>query len=380
MPALTVYRLTFPGGLHVGERGVNLEESRVTIPSDTLFAALVDAYRRSYGDPTAFVALFPHDGTTGASPFLLTSAFPFAGEVRFFPMPVPLQRFFDPQTLKARRKDIQKIRYVSEALWRRMLDGEKMDKWLFPEDRHTDPTTGVALQGGTFWLTVQECPTLPSRFQSDERTGKPIPLRALREHKVYTDARVPRVTVNRINSASNIFHAGRVSFAPDCGLWIGVEWRTPTTSVGDATCEQVFHKMLALLGDDGLGGERTTGYGAFRYERVGVLTLPDASPGNRALLLSRYHPRNEELPAVLDGDGTAYNLDSIAGWLRSWDGAAQRRKRLWLMEEGSVIRPTGNAPWGDLTNVCPDYDDPTGKLPHPVWRYGLALVVGLKEA
>lgn len=380
MPALTVYRLTFPGGLHVGERGVNLEESRFTIPSDTLFAALVDAYRRSYGDPTALVAPFPRDGAAGNPPFLLTSAFPFAGEVRFFPMPTPLQRFFAPQTLKARRKDIQNIRYVSEALWRRMLDGEKMDEWLFPEARHTNPKTGVALQGGTFWLTVQECSTLPSRFQSDERTGKPIPLHAWREHKVYTDMRVPRVTVDRISSASNIFYAGRVSFAPDCGLWFGVEWRSPEARVGNETCEQVFHKMLVLLGDDGLGGERTAGYGAFHYKQDHVLGLPDARDGGLALLLSRYHPRAEELPALLNGDGTAYTLDSIAGWLRSWDGAAQRRKRLWLVSEGSVIRVLGNGPWGNVTDVAPDYDAKVGKLPHPVWRYGLALAVGLKEA
>jgi len=94
MPALTVYRLTFPGGLHIGTRGVTLEESGVDIPSDTLFAALVDACRR-LSDPAAFVEPFLQD-----APFLLSSAFPFVGEVRFFPMPTPLQRFFADQTLK----------------------------------------------------------------------------------------------------------------------------------------------------------------------------------------------------------------------------------------------------------------------------------------
>ncbi|HOT92916.1 MAG TPA: type III-A CRISPR-associated RAMP protein Csm4 [Anaerolineae bacterium] len=380
MPALTVYRLTFPGGLHVGERGVNLEESRVSVPSDTLFAALVDACRRDNSDPVAFVKPFLRGDTTGKPPFLLTSAFPFAGEVRFFPMPTPLQRFFDPRTLKNRRKDIQKIRYVSESLWRRMLDGEKLDGWLFPEDKHAEPKTGVALQGETLWLTLQECQALPSQFRDDPKTGQPVPPRALHEHQVYADVRVPRVTVNRINSASTIFHAGRVTFAPGCGLWFGVEWRAPEARAGNTTFEQVFHKMLALLGDDGLGGERTTGYGAFRYERGDTLSLPDARPGGLALLMSRYHPRNEELPAVLNGEGTAYTLDSIAGWLRSWDGAAQRRKRLWLVSEGSVIRTVGDGPWGDVTDVRPDYDATVGELPHPVCRYGLALAVGLKEA
>lgn len=380
MPALTVYRLAFPGGLHVGERGVNLEESRVTIPSDTLFAALVDAYRRGYDDPGAFVEPFPRNGAVGKPPFLLTSAFPLAGKVHFFPMPAPPQRSFDYQTLKARRKDIRKIRYVSEALWRQVLNGDKLDGWLFPENRRDDPQTGVALQGGTFWLTLEECEALPLHFRRNPQTGQVIQPRALRERKVYADARVPRVTVDRITSASTIFHAGRVTFAPDCGLWFGVEWRAPQTTVGNATFEQVLHEMLALLGDEGLGGERTAGYGAFRYERGDVLTLPDARAGGLALLLSRYHPRADELPAALNGNGTAYTLTSVAGWLRSWDGAAQRRKRLWLVSEGSVFCAVGDGPWGDVTDVRPDYNAAAGQLPHPVWRYGLALAAGLQEA
>ncbi|MCX7680815.1 MAG: type III-A CRISPR-associated RAMP protein Csm4 [Anaerolineae bacterium] len=380
MPALTIYRLTFPGGLHVGERGVNLEESRFTIPSDTLFAALVDAYRRSHGDPAAFVEPFPQGNTSGTPPFLLTSAFPFVGGVCFFPIPVPLQRFLDHETLKARRKDVQKIRYISESLWRKILDGERLDGWLFPADRRIEPTTGVALQGGTFWLTLAECAVLPPQFQRDARTGRPIQPRALHEHRVYANARVPRVTVDRLNSASTIFHAGRVTFAPGCGLWFGVEWRAPQARVGGVTFTQIVHEMLALLGDDGLGGERTAGYGAFRYERGDTLTLPDAHPGGLALLLSRYHPRAEELPDALHSAGAAYALTSVAGWLRSWDGAAQRRKRLWLVSEGSVIHAVGSGPWGDIANVRPDYDATVGELPHPVWRYGLALAVGLKEA
>lgn len=380
MPKLTVYRLTFPGGLHVGTRGVNLEESSVSLPSDTLFAALVDAYRRKGGVPDHFMTPFPRDTASGDPPFLLTSAFPSAGAVRFFPLPVPLQRIFKAETLKNRRKEIQRIRYASEKLWRRMLDGEKLDDWLFPEDRYAEPKTGVALQGGTLWLTLDERQHLPEQFLHDHKTGKPVQPRALREHKVYADARVPRVTVDRIASASNIFHAGRVTFAPDCGLWFGVEWRASQAEVEGVPYPDAFTQLLAVLGDDGLGGERTAGYGAFTWKESSPLTLPDAHPGGLALLLSRYHPRAEELPGALGSGGTAYTLTAVAGWLRSWDGAAQRRKRLWLVDEGSLVRVVGDGPWGNVMNVRPDYDAQVGELPHPVWRYGLALAVGLKEA
>jgi len=199
---------------------------------------------------------------------------------------------------------------------------------------------------------------------------------------VYETAQVPRVTVDRINSASEIFHAGRVTFAPGCGLWFGVAWHRPQDRVGNTnlTYHEAFARALDLLADDGLGGERSTGYGAFTHDQEKEpLSLADPTPGGLALLLSRYHPQPKELPAALAGDKTAYELISVGGWLRSWDGAAQRRKRLWLVAEGSVVRAVGPGPWGDLVDVRPTYGSPAGDLPHPVWRYGLALGVPVKE-
>ncbi len=92
------------------------------------------------------------------------------------------------------------------------------------------------------------------------------------------------------------------------------------------------------------------------------------------MLLSRYRPSNGGT-AGLRHPGAAYELTSVAGWLRSSQGAAQRRRRLWLVREGSVVFLPGTGPWGDVVDVRPTYDDPAGDLPHPVWRAGLALAV-----
>ena len=56
MPNLTTYTLEFCSGLHRGTRGVNLEEAGVHLPADTLFAALVQAWRHCGGDAEAFGA------------------------------------------------------------------------------------------------------------------------------------------------------------------------------------------------------------------------------------------------------------------------------------------------------------------------------------
>ncbi len=365
MASLTVYRLTFRNGFHVGAHGVNLEESAEHIPSDTLFAALLDAALRAGAGTEDFARPFQN----GDPPFLLTSAFPFAGHVRFFPMPVPLDRWFSEETLRERSGELKRIRFVSEALFQRMVKGEPMDDWLFPEKEREEPTRGAALQGGVFWLTVEEAEGLPEGM-----SVRPNRLRALRYHRVFQSHQVPRVTLDRVSSASNIFHVGRVSFAPGCGLWFGVQWRGDHPSLRD-----LFRRALAILADDGLGGERTIGYGGFVWaEEEDSLTMPDPADGDRIWLLSRYHPRPPELPAALT-DSPGYKLTAVAGWLRTWEGAAQRRQRLWLVEEGSLIRAVGPGPWGDLTDVRPRYRNPEGDLPHPVWRYGFALGAVVKE-
>jgi len=363
MAELTVYRLTFRGSFHLGARGVNLEESAEHIPSDTLFAALVDAALRAPGGGADWLAPFQN----GDPPFLLSSAFPFAGAVRFFPMPVPLDRWFGPETLRERAKDLKGVKFLSEGLFRRMLDGERMDDWLFPKDEEADHERGLSLQGGTFWLTHEEVQGLPESMRVDPATRRSIPPRALRHHVVYRVHLAPRVTLDRMTSASNIFHAGRVSFAPQCGLWFGVQWRRR-----DSALQTLFQHALALLADDGLGGERSVGYGGFSWQEAGTLSLPDPSDGGLMWLLSRYHPCKGELPHALTDDAR-YALTAVAGWLRSYGSAAQRRQRLWLVTEGSLIRAVGPGPWGDLTDVRPRYRNPQGDFPHPVWRYGFAL-------
>lgn len=368
MPQLIPYQLAFHGGLHLGTRGVNLEEASPFLPADTLFAALLDVWRRAGGDVADLAA--PFTAALPDPPFLLTSAFPYAGEVRFYPLPLNLTALFSTEILRRRSKDIKRIRYLSEALLRKALQGERLDADLFPADEHAQPQRGLALQDGSLWLTVEEAAHLPNGLRPE--SGR---WRALRYLHLWNMERVPRVTVSRITSASTIFHAGRVSFAAGCGLWFGLTWRDPERQVGAGplTFRQAFQQALALLQHEGLGGERTAGYGAFTFEEGEAFTLPDPLPGGPALLLSRYHPRQEELPQALVAEGTAYDLVSVAGWLRSPDGRAQRRKRLILVAEGSLVRPPA-FPAGDVTDVRPEYDGAPG-LPHPVYRYGLAFLV-----
>jgi CRISPR-associated protein Csm4 len=363
MPNLTPYPLRFSGGLHVGTRGVNLEEAGLSIPSDTLYAAVLDALRRSGVDLDAFARAYFAD-----PPFLLTSAFPFAGDVRFYPMPADIARRIAPDAAEKYGKRLGRIRYLSEGLLNEILSKGRLDGWLFPESETETPKTGVTLQGHALWMKVDEIARLPKQFQRSERQRHALP-RLI----VWKTARVPRVAIDRTTSASNIFQAGKVEFAEGCGLWFGVHWRRPDAQFDGTKFQDVFTTAMNILKADGLGGERTMGYGSFRFEAGQSVSWKDAQAGEMAYLLSRYHPRSEETLTGLNDPQAAYHLTPVAGWLRTFDGAAQRRKRVFLVEEGSLVR-AGEGVMGEAVDVRPVYESAPG-VPHPVYRVGLALTL-----
>jgi CRISPR-associated protein Csm4 len=378
MPKITPYRFSFRSGLHIGTRGVNLEEAGLSLPADTLFAACVDAWRRKNGDSREFAGLF--STANSAPPMLFSSAFPYAGRLLFFPMPVDLTRLFERATLQHRGKQLQRIRFLSQGLLDKALSGQKLDADLFPLNEWEEPETGAALQGGAAWMLLSEMEQLPREFQRarDRR-------HALRTLRVWSMQQLPRVTVGRITSASNLFHAGRVVFAKDCGLWFGIQWLKPEAPAGHGmTCSQAFEQALQMLQDDGIGGERSTGYGTFDAAAGELFELgSEPKPGGLSYLLSRYHPAENELPGALTGrQDVAYQMTAVAGWLRSPDSAAQRRKRVFMLNEGSLICQPDKNPAGEVTNVAPRYaseEQGAPEFPHQVYRYGLALSAAWPE-
>lgn len=372
MPQLSVYSLQLRSALHVGQHGVGLEETRYHIPSDTLFAALVATWVQLGGRAETWCDPFPRQDASGQPPFLISSAFPRAGGVRFYPMPqADLARL--GVAVSERRKDLRRIAFVSEGIFRRIISGQPLASYLCEKDE--DPRAGLFLQGGHLWLTRDEVPQLPEgmrSYRSADGAHRERPLRALWYAMVWAEDKVPRVTVDRTTSASNIFHTGRVSFSEGCGLWFGVCWLAPESE--RAGHQRMFEQALHALADAGLGGERSAGYGAFTWKSQGTVDWPDPAPGQLYVTLSRYHPRSCETPASFTGEGTAYSLQAVAGYLQSPLLASQRRRRLRLVAEGSVLRAGDSPPFGDLVDVRPQ----VGNFPHPVWRYGLACPVKLE--
>lgn len=369
MPRVTCYHLQLRSGLHIGAQGIGQEDSLAMVPSDTLFSALVAASLERHGAPGAWGAAFlgPQE-----APFLLGSAFPYAGEVRFYPLPrVDWATLGLPAGVDIKR--LRRLRFVSEGIWRRVVGGEAL-AGLYPSEEG-----GAFLQGGALWLGKDEVAGLPTWMREMRWRGaqRSRPLEALPYLDLWQVQRTPRVTIDRLSSASEIYYAGRAAFAPGCGLWFPVTWLRPeAASIGGRPWRAAFEEALQALGDAGLGGERSGGYGGFRWRVGAEQEWPQPTAGRPFVTLSRYHPRAEELPAAFEGRAVGYQLASVAGYLHSPGVASQRRRRLWLVAESSVLTAL---PWpvmGDLTDVAPV----VGSFPHPVWRYGLALPVPLEVA
>jgi CRISPR-associated protein Csm4 len=352
MAQWTLYRLEpKPGaGFHFGLRGLEGEESAAHCPSDTLFAALVTVLGEVAGADglASFVNAFAGE----TPPFLFTSAFPRAGDLPLLPLPF-LPIALTPQP--GQRKLLKRLRYVSPAIFRRIIAGQPLDEYA--------GTRGAFLNDGQVWIAAEEMVHLPVPWQ------KLAPDR-LREQPVWRTAVVDRVTVDRTSSASAVYRIGRTVYAPGCGLWVGVRW----PGAPDPAAQEQWETLLAHLGDRGLGGKRSVGYGQFASAPLPTaLDLPEATAGRPALTLSRYLPAPQELPAALQG-AAAYRLEAVAGWLNAPGHKAQRRKQVRMLAEGSVFQPVGAGPWGRLADVRP-----VGWNAHPVWRYGYACPVGVPQ-
>lgn len=395
MPTLTLYHLhPYPqSSFHFGRRGVEQETTDVFLPSDSLFAALVAAYTQIGGDSDSWASRFPGDGaknlSPAAPPFLLTSAFPRAGGVRFYPAPVSLDFLISRAKRLAledegRLKEAKKIQFISEKLFQKVLAGQRLDDY-FPakQEKEIKPNDKGLYLGGNLWIEAEEVKNLPGWMQK-KRTpeGKLVEFstlldkfKALRRRSIWQTKKTPRVTIDRLTNASSIFHTGRLTFSQGCGLWFGIQWQPDSQQI-----QQQLEAALDILADSGLGAERATGYGHFGYEKLPTpLTLTDPTPGQPSLTLSRYHPANPaEFKEVTgnDNSGTAYKLVSVGGWLYSPYQAAQRRRRLWFVAEGAILQATASSTLGNITDVKPIYRD--SEFPHPIWRYGVACRVGLK--
>lgn len=314
------YKLNFTAPLHVAEEGLGLEEASEVLHSDTLMGAIINAWSLLYPGEDL-------EGFITSAPFTVSSAFPYIGDLLFFPR--PMLRIGSPQSAKEEDpsigKKLKKIRFMSKPLFEKVIKGEGID---------------------------------PSRLEIIEGFAHTAPF-----EPPCKSTEIPRVSLDRISSASAFFYFRQIYFHPEGGLWFMAKFN------GEAETESKLEGALEFLGDHGLGADRSVGKGFFRATRSNTEINPPEGSGQ--VLLSLCHPTEEDFAQIRNHPLTKYTLVERRGWVTSpHGGRGLRQKPVRMFGEGSVF---ACKVVGRITRVLTAR--PNQGLHHNVYRWGRAFTL-----
>lgn len=177
--------------------------------------------------------------------------------------------------------------------------------------------------------------------------------------------------VDRLNGTAAPHQTACIEFAPNSGYWCAAVFASEAAA---AEWREKLEAAFRLLGDTGVGGERSRGWGRasevrFQFDELASLLMP------RAQALPTV-ARNWWLLSLYDaaaGDGIDWTSGHYALATRSGRTAAGALKApVDLVAEGSVVA-SESEPVGRTADVTPE-----GHA-HPVYRAGFAVALPLPE-
>ncbi|HCL99011.1 MAG TPA: type III-A CRISPR-associated RAMP protein Csm4 [Fervidobacterium sp.] len=291
---------------HVGYREGDYTVSEVSIPSDTLFSGIINAFSLLYGkeETDKLVDAF----LNGEFPFKVSSTFPYCGDEFFYPKPLNYSANTD------NAKSVSKAKYISERL-------------LF--QRSSENIKDIQISYG---------------FISSKELGTPL----------YILEKRPRVSLDKITSASEIYYIQLTRYSSNAGLWFFLD-------VEDEY-EKRIRAAIKLLGDEGIGGERTIGAGFFEPE---FTDTKEEYAGDSYISLSSFIPKAEECAFL-----KFYELQERTGFIYSPYESTKKHKIYTMVKEGAIL--SGKVE-GMIVDGTPE-DFPY----HKVLKYGLAYLVALQ--
>ena len=345
MPTVTLYRLRPRGPMRCGAPGVGLEEALPFPTSETVFGAWCWALRDWRGTTAletllaAFVAREP--------PFLLAAPLPWLDRVLLLPRPsLPIATDEDAGDA-VRDKRGKRFRWVEEGLWWALLRGEPTGA-AFADD-------GAFHQEQAIWAAGAASEALRALGMRNGTVTGPDA-----SPSYWRVAVRPHVAVDRLTLAGALYHQAATWFAPGTDLALPVIWR-------DEAQRETLEGALALLGETGLGGARSMGYGQFDLAGTETREWPDLGAASAFATLSAYHPTEEEALSGVCDRPAAYDLAMSQGWVER----GSRTYAVRLIATGSVLRRLpGRALYGEVVPVLTEEQHA-----HPVYRYGYAFPV-----
>lgn len=320
-------KLFFYTPLHLSRGREQYDQGAATLHSDTLVSALFFAACQLGAEPAEALSMI--------EACRISSAFPFFGKEYFFPKPMTTMPFkLNDVAEEKRGKPYKKIRYLGKHWFEKLLNGEQEE-----------------IQTKTHLVN----PAFLTNIITDKV-----------KDKVFKTDVVQRVAIAPDYSEdAKPFYTERLYFDGQSGLFILVEWL-------DSGARELFQSAFRLLGDLGIGTDKSVGNGFFTpsFESL-ALRIPD-KPTKQCNLGLFLPDRNDVNSSFLDE--SAWNLVKRGGYLA---GAANiehftlRKKSVYMFDVGSVFP---NAPLqGKRVDLKPVWQG----LNHPVWREGRPIFVPL---
>jgi len=326
----SVVKLEPRSSFHIGERGVGLEGTFTIIHSDTLFGAICNAIKLLYGMEE--VEKIINSFKEGKPPFLISSAFIYVDDIYTLPLPLSLnwKNYFSDFDIV---KQLKKIKFITKSIFEDIVQEESNIRRYIEIEKQKDHVEINGIKKGILF-PIDEYPDMD----------------------IYVTTEIPRVVLDRITNASNIYYFGEVQFSKKCGFYFLIDFR-------DKSIRKKFKAAINLLGDEGIGGKRSSGKGLFKpkFEKI-QFDLPNS---DNFVALSLIYPKKDELTPIIKG---FYELLLRGGWAYSSDLKDIRRKTIRMIAEGSVLR-------GKITGKIIDVTPGREELPHQLYRYGHSFLI-----
>lgn len=332
---------------HFGEVGIGIEETSERVRSDTLFSAWMIAYARLFGGFAVedLLGQFLSQISVRISSTLIyrrqDNKF-----IYYLPRPLKFPKHYPKDDDLSFFKAYKKLKYLPLDIWQRWYQGEG--------------------------FTDRDRAELEASIQKRPRDGALYRAGAFDYSEAYHINQFPKVAVDRVTRATNFYRTGFVQFQwqlnnNELESLSGLYFLLNFTHANSAL-ENRLYAALELLGEEGLGGERSSGAGRFEIDSWDQLTpnwqeVVDFKAQNHYSLISLFWQ-----PSLSEKflDGASYEIIERGGWIGSpFSGRQLRRKKVCMFAEGSVF---ASQPHGELVDVTPK-----GFSTHAIYRNGIGL-------
>ena len=330
--AYLLYKLRFPNGIHIGTASGNtLEETMISVYSDTFFSAIYNEYMKIYDDNELYKISETGD-------FLVSDLLPFKEKedrTTDFYLPKPfinIERKVIKTETTVDRKKVKAINFIP---------ADKLNEYF------------SFLEKGTKFPEI------------DDNFGK---------RQLYTKN---KVSLN--GEDTKLYNIEVFKFNKNSGLYFIV--KLPE----DDKWQEIFENILESLSLTGIGGKKNSGFGQFISEDPmffdgtdfdAIESESDAfinralfSNEKKFLILSSYSPKIEEIKKIKESDN-CYQLIKRSGFVNSssYSEQAEKRKQVYMLSSGSVLN---FKPEGKILDLSLHGN-------HSIYRMGKPIVLGVK--